>query len=291
MKELHENSSSEVPEAGALIHGGRNGDEWLVAIDLDGTTIDEAGQASPAVRAELRRIEQTGHHLLVATGRSPATTLTVLEHIEVRPEYLVCSNGAVIVQRDAAASGGYRRLRASGFDASAVLEAVRLHLPDAHIAVEDEQGTYRYTHPFPPATTEPEGIQTIVPFDAMLNGNSVRVVAVAPGWDIAEFRTIVERMNLSGVTFSLGWTAWLDIAAEGITKAAAAEEVRAVLGFDRNRVLAVGDGFNDIELLEWAGAHGRGVAMGHAPEALLAVASEITGSLSEDGLAQVLASL
>ena len=98
-------------------------------------------------------------------------------------------------------------------------------------------------------------------------------------------------MDLKGVTFSLGWTAWLDIAAEGITKAAAAEKVRAVLGFGRDRVMAIGDGFNDIGLLQWAGEFGRGVEMGHAPEALQAVATEITGTFVEDGLACVLASL
>ncbi|BCW73477.1 HAD-IIB family hydrolase [Arthrobacter sp. NicSoilB8] len=290
MRQLHQ-KTYEAADAGALHHKGRNADEWLVAIDLDGTTIDEGGQASPAVRAELRRIGQAGHHLLIATGRSQATTLTVLEHIEVRPEYLVCSNGAVILQRNADAAGGYRRLRTMGFDASAVLEAVRVHLPNAHIAVEDELGSYRYTHPFPPATTEAKEAQSIVPFEALLKGNTLRVVVAEPGCDVSEFRMTVERMNLTGVTCSFGWTAWIDIAAEGITKAAAAEEVRAVLGFCHDRVLAVGDGFNDIELLEWAGAHGRGVAMGHAPRALLTVATETTGTLKEDGLAQVLASL
>lgn len=291
MKDRSENAHEQASQPGGALQRGINSNEWLVAIDLDGTTIDETGQASPAVRSELRRIEQAGHHLLVATGRSSATTLPVIEHLELQPEYLVCSNGAVILQRDSAASGGYRRLRASGFDASAVLEAVRLNLPDAHIAVEDEQGNHRFTHPFPPETTEPTRMQTIVPFDALLNGRSVRVVAVTPERDIAEFRTIVKLLNLTKVAFSLGWTAWLDIAAEGISKAAAAEEVRAVLGVDRGRVFAVGDGFNDIELLEWAGAHGRGVAMGHAPEELLAVATEITGSLAEDGLARALATL
>lgn len=157
--------------------------------------------------------------------------------------------------------------------------------------MEDEAGVYRYTHPFPPATTEAAEEQVIVPFDALLDGRAVRVVAVVPDHDVTEFRVIVERMDLKGVTFSLGWTAWLDIAAEGITKAAAAEKVRAVLGFGRDRVMAVGDGFNDIEFLQWAGEFGRGVAMGHAPEALQAVATEITGTFAEDGLARVLASL
>lgn len=274
--------------AGAAPAPRRGAEEWLVAIDLDGTTIDEAGRASSAVKKQLRRVESAGHHLLVATGRSAATTLSVLDHIEAWPEYVVCSNGGMVLQRDPGAAYGYRRLRIAGFDAAPVLRALRQHLPDALIAVEDERGAYRFTHPFPSATTVPDIEQAIVPFDMLISGRAVRVVAIAPDADIDEFRRIAAAMELRGVTYSLGWTAWLDIAAAGVTKASAAEELRGVLGFGRDRVMAVGDGFNDIELLTWAGAQGRGVAMGHAPDELLAVASEVTGSLVEDGLAQAL---
>jgi len=292
MKELIDERSAEgALIASAMPDEARRGGAWLVAIDLDGTTINEAGQVSHAVKSELRRVEQAGHHLLITTGRSVATTLSVMKDIAMQPEYLVCSNGAVTLQRCEGAPGGYRRLRVSGFDASAVLDAVRTHLPSAQLAIEDEQGPYRYSHPFPPASTEPENVQTLVPFDALLSGNAVRVVVFAPAMEITEFRSIVERMHLSGVTYSLGWTSWLDIAAADVTKATAAEVVRADLGFHRNQVVAVGDGHNDIELLEWAAKYGRGVAMGQAPQELLAVASEITGSIEEDGLAQVLASL
>ncbi|HXH34150.1 MAG TPA: HAD-IIB family hydrolase [Plantibacter sp.] len=269
----------------------RRGDEWLIAIDLDGTTIDEAGQASDAVKTALRRVGQAGHHLLVATGRSAVTTLTVLDEIEVWPEYVVCSNGGMVLRRDRNDATGYRRLRATSFEVPTVLNTIRRELPTALFAVEREDGTYRFTHPFPPATTEPIEEQTIVGFDELATGKAVRAVILAPGADVLAFRKTVERLRLPGTTFSLGWTAWLDIAAAGVTKASAAEEVRVALGFSRAHVIAIGDGYNDIELIQWAGEYGRGVAMGHSPESLLNVASEITGTILEDGLATALSSL
>ena len=51
-------------------------------------------------------------------------------------------------------------------------------------------------------------------------------------------------------------------------------------------MLAVGDGFNDVEMLEWAG---RGVAMGQAPEHVQAAADAVTGTVADDGLAAELA--
>jgi hydroxymethylpyrimidine pyrophosphatase-like HAD family hydrolase len=56
-------------------------------------------------------------------------------------------------------------------------------------------------------------------------------------------------------------------------------------------MVAVGDGRNDVDMLGWAAAGGRGVAMGQAPEEVLAVASEVTGTVTDDGLSQLLRSI
>jgi hydroxymethylpyrimidine pyrophosphatase-like HAD family hydrolase len=52
--------------------------------------------------------------------------------------------------------------------------------------------------------------------------------------------------------------------------------------------VAIGDGGNDVQMLRWAA---RGVAMGHAPEAVRAAADEVTGGIEDDGALPVLRSL
>ena len=59
----------------------------------------------------------------------------------------------------------------------------------------------------------------------------------------------------------MGWTAWLDLAPVGVSKASGLDHVAGPLGVAPADVLAIGDGRNDIEMLQWAG---RGVAMGQA---------------------------
>ncbi len=63
-----------------------------------------------------------------------------------------------------------------------------------------------------------------------------------------------------------------DLTAAGVSKAAMLERLRIDLGVAATRTLAVGDGINDLEMLDWA-AHG--VAMGHAPASVLAAADQI----------------
>ncbi|WP_348648381.1 HAD family hydrolase [Cryobacterium breve] len=126
---------------------------------------------------------------------------------------------------------------------------------------------------------------------SLLRHEATRVVVISPDHEMEDFLQVVEQMGLNRVSYSIGWTAWLDIAPDGVNKATAMERVRAELGIPRSRVMAVGDGRNDIEMLEWAGLEGRGVAMGQSPREVLAAAGEITGAVLDDGLATVLASL
>ncbi|MCU1474663.1 MAG: haloacid dehalogenase [Amnibacterium sp.] len=76
-----------------------------------------------------------------------------------------------------------------------------------------------------------------------------------------------------------------------MNKATALEGVRERLDLPRTRVLAVGDGRNDIEMLEWASREGRGVATGQAPADVRSAASAVTAPVAEDGLASVLEDL
>ena len=78
----------------------------------------------------------------------------------------------------------------------------------------------------------------------------------------------------------MGWSAWLDIAPKGIDKSFGLAMICEELGIASHDVLAIGDGRNDIEMLEWAG---RGVAMGDSPDEVKAVADAVTGNFADLG--------
>ena len=103
-----------------------------------------------------------------------------------------------------------------------------------------------------------------------------------------EFIATTERIGLHGVGYAVGWSAWLDITPEGVSKGAALEAVRRRLGVEPMDTVAVGDQRNDLEMLRWA-AHG--VAMGNAPEEVKAIANAVTGDVDDDGLVPVLRAL
>lgn len=259
---------------------------WLIALDVDGTVLREDGELADSVVRQVARVRDLGHEVTIATGRSVAMTLPILDRLSITPEYVVCSNGAITLKRDADAPVGYSREFVETFDPSPVLTTVRESLEHANFAVEDETGLYRFTGWFPDGALG--GASEEVEFDELLGRVATRVVVISPEHAIEDFLSVVERMGLHKVSYNVGWTAWLDIAPDGVNKATALERVRGLLGVPRSRVLAVGDGRNDIDMLEWASLEGRGVAMGQAPPEVKSAASEETASDLDEGLARLL---
>ena len=262
---------------------------WLVALDIDGTTLHEDGTISEAVIRQVRRVHEAGHEIMLATGRSVAMTLPVLERLGITPQYVVCSNGAITLRRDGSATLGYTREYVETFNPSEVLQTIRGSLDDAHYAVEDEDGLYRFTGYFPEGALGANSIK--VEFDELLSRPATRVVVISPEHAIEDFLSIVERMGLHRVSYNVGWTAWLDIAPDGVNKSTALERVRELLDVPRSHVIAMGDGRNDIDMLEWASVEGAGVAMGQAPDEVIAAANARTASDIDDGVAAYLSTL
>ena len=264
-------------------------DRLLIALDIDGTVMQEDGVIGDAVVSEVHRVRDLGHAVMLATGRSVATTMPVLERLSIVPEYVVCANGAITLKRDITAPTGYSDDHVETFDPSEVLTTIRARLEQAGFAVEDEHGVARYTGAFPDASLGASSEK--VEFEELLGTPATRVVVVSPGHDMEEFLSIVEQMGLHKVSYNVGWTAWLDIAPDGVNKSTALERVRESLGIPRSGVIAIGDGRNDIDMLTWASVEGRGVAMGQAPEDVRMVANEFTGTDLDDGVAAVLRSV
>lgn len=263
-------------------------DRLLIALDVDGTLIHEDETVGVAVLDAVARVRDAGHEVMLATGRSWETAGPIHEKFGLTSRFVVCANGALTMMRDETVEGGYRREFIETFDPTEVLRTIRPHLPSGSFMVEDPTGFRRYTE----GMTDWELVNAEqVGFDELSAHPATRVVVVSPQHDEEEFLAIVERMGLQRVSYSIGWTAWLDISPDGVSKATAMERVRHALDIPTARLVAVGDGRNDLELLQWAASEGRGVAMGQAPDEVKAVASEVAGTVAEDGLAAVLDSL
>ena len=261
---------------------GLAGQRLLIGLDVDGTLVDHDGAMTPAMHRTLQRAADE-HVVVIATGRSLGATLTIVEAAGITRGYAVCSNGAVTVEMDPEVAGGHRIVDTRSFQPGHALRTLREVAPDAHYAVEMSDGTFRSTAGFQDASFGVEAIESDL--DELMGLEAVRVVVHVPDLSPQEFSEVIAESGVHGVEYSIGWTAWLDMAAPGISKASALEALREEFGIPESSTVAVGDGFNDTEMLTWAGV---GVAMGQAPQGVKDVADVVTDSIHEDGTVLVL---
>lgn len=257
-------------------------DTYLVALDIDGTLLDTGMDVPQVTTRAVAAARAAGHHIVLATGRSLIGALPVARNLGLDGGWIVVSNGAVTARLAPDAPGGYLLHEQRTFDVEPVVRLARARIPDVRIAVEVVGWGYDVTHRFEPADIN--GAQRVVDRPEELWAAPVtRAILAGP-----DAPALVEPLRELGVTATPNTQNWVDVTAPGQSKATALDTVRGVLGVDPAHTIAVGDGWNDAEMLRWA-AHG--VAMGHAPDRIKALARSVTGTIHEHGAATVLRAL
>ena len=261
----------------------------LIVLDIDGTILLEDETLSPGVVDAVEHAHRAGHEVMLATGRSWEGTRGIVRVLRIAPEFIVCSNGAVIMKRVNGEEAHYERFHIETFDAHQVLTLLREHLPDARYMVELANGDRLYTEYLEDWNLS--GAKRVT-FEELGAQPVCRVVVVSPGQSEQDFVDLVSRIGLNQVSYAVGWTAWLDIAPKGVDKSTALERVREWTGFDPAHVLVIGDGRNDVGMFTWARENGgRAVAMEQGPQEVRDAAGETTLSVHEGGVAEVLRNL
>ena len=265
-------------------------DGWrpkVVALDIDGTLlkwVDGAGttyeQIEPRVRAAVHRALDAGAHVVLASGRSPHGMTRVADLLGLRGQgddrvWVVASNGAVVFRYPPV-----EVVHEETFDAAPAVRAILARNPNVLVAIEERGVGYRLNSPFPEG--ELSGDMIITDVEELVAGPVSRVIIRDPEQSAEDFVALAEELGLHGTNYVVGWTAWLDLSPVGVHKASGLEYVVNELGLTSADVLAIGDGRNDIEMLQWAG---RGVAMGQSIQEVIDVADAATDSVYDDGAA------
>ena len=250
----------------------------LVALDVDGTLVDwgEGVQSvSAPVRAAVLGAVDAGAHVVISTGRSVPGVLDAAGLVGLDSGLAVASNGAVTLSFPPV-----EILDVLTFDASETVKLLLEEVPDAHVAVEEIGRGYRINKEFPEGEISGEMIVQTV--EDLVAEPVTRVVIRSPDQSVEDFADLAQRLGLHGINYYVGYTAWLDLAPQGVSKATGLESIARRLDVAQADVLALGDGHNDVEMLQWAG---RGVAMGQSPLAVQEIADDVTESVQADGVA------
>lgn len=260
----------------------------LIATDLDGTLLDSTSAVTSRTRRALDAARDPGVHVIPVTARQPIGLRTIAADAAF-DDWALCSNGAYAVHL----SEG-RMLFAEELPPETIrtlAEALRASIPGLLFASVREGGeTFVAQHGYAEIAEmrdhkrAPETMGG-VPLEQVLSAPSVKFVIRHPELAPAVLFDTLNSLGLTGFEATLSGAPFVEVMAEGVTKATGLARLCAHLGIDRADVVAFGDALNDVEMLRWAG---RGVAMAGADDVVRDAADETTVSNDEDGVARVI---
>jgi hydroxymethylpyrimidine pyrophosphatase-like HAD family hydrolase len=266
----------------------RNGAVQLVVTDLDGTLSDADERIHPATARAVRTLEAGGIPVLVATGRRLRMACAVLEAGGLVGPAVVLDGALGVDLRDgrvfhrvAFPVQAARRVL-DAYTAAGLSPCVYVDRPDVDLVVGE--------HP----STHPDHLARARPWVA--SDDLVRVVATEPVYAFTvvgrpspvlqpALRAVGPAGSASIVHDLIYGGCTIQVRPPGISKWSGVLAFCAERGIDPGRVLAVGDGANDIELLEGAAV---ACAVATAAPAALARADHVLGPPASGGWAAVL---
>jgi Cof subfamily protein (haloacid dehalogenase superfamily) len=265
----------------------------LIGIDVDGTLLDSHGELPPENVAAIHDAVAAGIHVALVTGRSYPFARPVADPLPSSVT-LIVSNGAVERGMDGATFA--RRLLDRGV-ARGVLDATRPFRHSAALIFDRDEGrqvvfeTMDWDHPGRKAywARNRSLIAREVPLEEALTEDPIQVMF---NGGVVTMRELAERLREQAAGFAVSLTEYeqrdfslIDITSPLATKGRALAWRAAELGLSPAQVMAVGDNYNDLEMLEFAGLP---VVMGNAVEGLKSRGWAMTGDQDDAGLAQAI---
>ena len=250
---------------------------------MDGTLVPAIGQGiSRRTALALKAAQEAGITVAIATGRRTNYTIPLLEGLGLRADTpLITSNGAVTrtlggdsidrcQMESRVARGLCGLLRQFGavvytFDKPGRGELVLEDLEQAHgrisMWVEANRNAIEVVKPLELALPDGED-----PIQGMVTGTLGKMREAENALKASEWRGLCECVRTEYPSRDLSI---LDLLPIGVSKGWALERLAARLGVDRKETMAIGDNWNDVDMLEWAG---QGVMMGNAARELRTMA-------------------
>lgn len=266
----------------------------LLALDIDGTLLDSRGQLPAANITALEQAAARGVRLVVVTGRSFHFALPAVERLP-EPLTLIVYNGAIARTRSGTTL--LRRLLPAA-DARSVLGAAA-GWRDSALLQFDRPGRGQliydrldWTHPNRARFRE-KNLALIEEVPALEEALTEDPIQIAFNGSVATMRALlatlgahadIVRLSMSVTEYPHRDFSLVDVCAADTTKGATLARLAAAFGIGRDEVMAIGDNFNDREMLAWAGT---AVVMGNAADELKR-GFEVTGTNDQGGVAMAI---
>jgi Cof subfamily protein (haloacid dehalogenase superfamily) len=259
----------------------------LLVLDIDGTIAGETNQIRPAVLEAIAAVQAKGVEVAIATGRMYCAALRFHQAVGSRLP-LIAYQGALIQDPNTARIHRHWTLaKPTVLELLAYFEQVEFAAElSIHLYIDDQL----YVRELTPATqayAQRSGVKAIAVGDLrrVLDQPATKLLALCDDSSRIEhlLSHLKQRYTPAELYLTTSVATFFEAAHPLVSKGEAVRYLaEEVLGLSAAQVMTIGDNFNDLEMLEYAGI---GVAMGNAPDPVKAIANWVAPDVEADGAA------
>ena len=255
----------------------------LLVVDLDGTVRSRIRGITPGVRAAVAAARARGVRVCVATGRMWRSAEPWVRALGADSPAILYNGGQVLDFETGRTL--YERRLAGDVAREALALARRVAEVQPLLYAQDRVFAER-RHPVADAYAVDDGLgyEVVASLDALLEDDPHKLLIIGPSDRIDALQGAVRRAGLP-VHAVQSEPVYLEILPPDVSKGAALLAMVETLGVRASATIAVGDNWNDLEMIEAAGL---GVAMASAPEGVRARADHVCGTAEEEGVCEVI---
>ncbi|WP_442602345.1 Cof-type HAD-IIB family hydrolase [Paenibacillus sp. KN14-4R] len=258
----------------------------MIVLDLDDTLLRDDYSISPRTKEALMRAQEAGVKVVLASGRPTYAMLPIAKELELAKygSFILSFNGAKI----------------TNCQTDEVLFSSTLSVETIHemYAISQREGIEILSYVGDDIITEARH-NKYIHIESELTGMRIVEVEsftsyvqqpVVKGLMVADpdYLAVVEKKlqkELAGrLNVMRSKPFYLEVTEVGVDKGASLDHLIKQLGITKDEVIAIGDSYNDLSMIHFAGL---GVAMGNAPDDIKAVAQYVTDTNMNDGVAKV----
>ena len=243
----------------------------IIFFDIDGTLVDpESGMISDKTILALTRLKERGIKICISTGRAPSAV----------PDFGPLKFDACCTYNGSLCYAGSEILHSNPIAAADVAQVIRnaaeIGRP-VSVATRNRLAANGWDPDLADYYRLAKLELTVAPdFDAACQEDVYQILIGCRRTDHAALLN-----GAQGLKIAVSWDRAVDVIPASGGKGVAIDKVLAYFGLDVSQSMAFGDSQNDLEMLQTVGV---GVAMGNATAQLKAVADDVCGAVSEDGI-------
>lgn len=258
----------------------------LVAIDLDDTLLDPQLQISGHCLEIIRQVQKKGVLVTLATGRMYRSALPYARLLQVDVP-LITYQGALV--KNSLSQEVLYNKPVPFAEAVEVMDFFHQAGVHYHCYFDDQLCMERLTADGQDYS-ELAGVEPVLIKDLRSmakNRETLKILSVVHDKKlVAKLQEqLRERYSKKQLNITRSKPYYLEVMHPEATKGDALQVVADHYGIERDQVMALGDSYNDLAMIEWAGL---GVAMGNARDEVKQAAAYVTHSNEEDGVAEAL---